>query len=128
MVTPSARQKTQFNSDLPSDLLQGMGLPGEKASKAGKPRIPLPKAKRGSSLNPHRTTKTSSGVDFADGTKPGAETGRAETPTGTAGDSTAFSKRSNVTGGRFDDGGEPMARPATEFLPSASQDFGDKVK
>lgn len=99
-----------------------------QASKAAKPRMPLPKAKRGSSLNPHRTTKTSSGVEFADGTKPGAETGRAETPTGTAGDSTAFSKRSNATGGRFDDGMEPMARPATEFLPSASQDFGEKVK
>ena len=107
-------------------MLFEAGLPGaakKKAAGAAKPRLPLPGNKRGSSLNPTRL-KTSSGVDFADGTKPGD---RAETPTGTAGDSTAFSKRSNATGGRFDDV-EDLARPATEFLPSASQEFGEKVK
>ena len=106
-------------------MLFEAGLPGaakKKATGAGKPRIPLPGNKRGGSMNPR--LKTQSGVDFADGTKPGD---RAETPTGTAGDSTAFSKRSNATGGRFDDG-EGLARPATEFLPSASQEFGEKVK
>ena len=85
---------------------------------AGKPRLPLAGGKRGSSLNPNRL-KTSCGVDFIGGTKPGDKAGRVETPTGTAGDSTAFSKRSNATGGRFDDG-DGLVRPATEFLPSAS--------
>ena len=137
-VTPSARQKTtQFNnSDIPSDLLanlqesQGNGAgataaamygakAAQKASVQGKAKLPLA-SKRGNSLNPNRLTKTSCGVDFAEGTKPGDGTGRVETPEGTAGDSTAFSKRSNATGGRFDDAGVGLIRPNTEFLPSAS--------
>jgi len=70
-------------------------LKAAAAAAGKKPGIPLP-SKRGSSLNPNRI-KTSSGVDFAEGTKAGADSGRVETPTGTAGDSTAFSKRSNAT-------------------------------
>ena len=77
-------------------------------------------------MNPLRMKTSTGQVEFAEGTKAGADTGRAETPTGTAGDSTAFSKRSNATL-NFEEG-ERMARPNTEFLPSASQDFGDKVK
>ena len=56
---------------------------------------------------------------------------RGATPTAaTAGDTTAFSKRSSATGGakgfkNDDDFGK--VRPSTEFLPSASQEFGDKV-
>ena len=98
-----------------------------KAAKTGKPGLPLP-SKRGNSLNPNRM-KTSCGVDFVEGTKPGVG-GRVETPEGTAGDSTAFSKRSNATGGRFDDPADSglIQRPNTEFLPSASQEFGEKVK
>ena len=45
---------------------------------------------------------------------------------GTAGDSTAFSKHSKAT--RFNMDNDNMVRPGTEFLPHASQDFSEKLK
>ena len=71
----------------------GGGKPSGLPPGTSKPRVPLPK--RGSSLNPNRL-KTSSGVEFAKGTKAGGEeSGRGNTPTGSATNSTAFSKISN---------------------------------
>ena len=90
------RQKTGINNDLPSDLLfeAGIGAPSQasKTKTAGKAAVLPPR--RGKSLNPLRL-KTQSNPDLTLGGKLGGK--RGETPTNTAGDSTAFSKRSNAT-------------------------------
>ena len=129
---PSGRQKTSINADLPTDLLMEAGLKtaataGSKAGIGSKPRIPLPK--RGGSLGPARLkTSTQAMMESSGGVKGLLGQTRA---TPTAGDSIAFSKRSSATGGmksfqNEDDFGK--LRPSTEFLPSASQEFGEKVK
>ena len=116
------------------DAAGAAGLPGgprkTAASKADgmKPKIPLP-GKRGSSLNPARV-KTQSEPELG-GIKGllGAK-GRGETPTAAGDSSTAFSKRTAATGGfkASNDDLEPSVRPSTEFIPSASQDFGEKIR
>ena len=120
-------------ADMHTPLIMSAANPlGSKISMGGvnglatsKPRIPLPK--RGNSLSTANRGKTSSGVEFAKGTKEGAESGRGATPTGSQTNSTAFSKRSGAQGMPYEDG-NPMLRPQTEYLPSASQEFGEKVK
>lgn len=130
----NTRQKTTLNQDLPTDLLAeatGLKSAANRGSKVGlgsKPRLPMPQ-KRGNSLGPGRM-KTSSAADLTGIKAHLAAKGR-DTPTGAStGLSTDFSKRSSKTGMNQTAqvlGGD-MARPQTEFLPSASQEFGDKVK
>lgn len=123
------------NSDLPSDLMYEAGLKSKGAKQASKypsdkPRIPLPaKGKRTTSLNPARL-KTSSAADLGMYKSTGKPSARGETPSAIgsrAGDSTTFSKRTSATGGAKNFDLDPV-RPNTEFLPSASLDFSEKVK
>ena len=104
ITTPSHRHKTGFtamNSDIPSDLLGSKNV--QALTGQVKPRLPL--GKRGNSLNHARLTKSSHHNDLV--------TSASEM----AGDSTALSKHSKAS--RFNI--EDPDRPATEFLPSASQ-------
>ena len=81
------RQKTTLNTDLSNDLLAGGAKP-----KVGK--APLP-AKRGNSLNPARM-KTSSAAELVNMKSSFMNmVGKNDGETGTAANSTAFSKRSS---------------------------------
>ena len=117
------RQKTSINNDLTSDMLleAGIGAPMKASKTKTTTKAAVLPPRRGNSLNPLRL-KTQSNPDLTLGSKLGK---RGETPTNTAGDSTAFSKRSNATRVNMED---DLARPQTEFLPSASQDFSDQIR
>ena len=113
--------------------MEAAGMKSVAASgvtKGSKPRLPLPK--RGSSLGPGRL-KTQAMMESSGKVKGLLGRARGATPTsGTAAGSTAFSKRSGATVGAKDmkreDDDLAKVRPSTEFIPSASQEFGEKVK
>ena len=92
-----------------------MKTAGSKATAGVAGKAPRPLAKRGNSLNPARM-KTSSAADLTGPKGVGS--------IGTAADSMDFSKRSKLGMARIEDE-ETKARPGTEFLPSASQEFGE---
>mmetsp|Transcript_46276 Transcript_46276/g.61263 ORF Transcript_46276/g.61263 Transcript_46276/m.61263 type:complete len:169 (+) Transcript_46276:60-566(+) len=99
-MSSGLRQKTTLNSDLPSDLISEFGVKtaatyGSKGGVAAG-RAPKP-IKRGNSLNPKRT-KTSSAADLTNLKSSFINMVGRDTPTGTAADSSAFSKRSSATG------------------------------
>jgi len=127
-VSSTLRQKTTLNKDLQAELVSEAKTAG--AHKINAAKAPLA-VKRGNSLGPGRL-KTSSVADVSAGLlKSSSLTGGGrETPIGTAGESTAFSKRSNATGMPkvVETNAIDLERPHTEFIPSASQEFGDRLK